>query len=622
MENDKFDIAKTIEQKPFEKYSFAKFFEDWCRKNGAVMPKVISRPTWKRLMESGVIQKSESGEQELLIPQDLTLWEMVGMTEAIQRGTFPNDLEKQKKMAEETEKLGKTFRNAGIYIAQRYHSISDGKEIARALAEELYKYGDALSSGEKTTEALTIEKIAEEEMSSEELDETDKFLAGDSLYVSRQERVIGGSNEEAIRQETLAQFFRAAQKAFCLEKRSESGGLSLPKEEVDPWKKDAPIHSEFLRKIEDTLKREIETSKNQLVDSVFQRGMDLLRTNMPLPGSSKFDSIDRLITFWEKSGASLGDALGIYRMRSELEKIRQTGDIAAVSKKEKEITDKIQQAVSSYRYKEDLDSPSEIIATREINCVGASTLAGSLLSQTGIQYLVGDVPEHSILVVAFSDGKVEWRDMVSPKRNGNITEETLEGNTKDGKPLTVSDIAEFVKNPLSEKVTLDIKGDEYKEKFSWIGEGQRQYLAVFPPAMGHKVQMLDNAGNVLIQLGKEEKDASMRAEYFGKASEDFQQSILIDPKGATSHDGLGDSFFFLHRYEEARKAYEQSIMIDPKNKNPYFGLGNTFSLLSRNEDAIRAYRQFISLADPKEDNHWIDKAEELIKKLETEEGGS
>jgi hypothetical protein len=63
-------------------------------------------------------------------------------------------------------------------------------------------------------------------------------------------------------------------------------------------------------------------------------------------------------------------------------------------------------------------------------------------------------------------------------------------------------------------------------------------------------------------------------------------------------------------------------MIDPKNKNPYFGLGNTFSLLSRNEDAIRAYRQFISLADPKEDNHWIDKAEELIKKLETEEGGS
>ncbi|MCX6738648.1 MAG: hypothetical protein NT098_01180 [Candidatus Parcubacteria bacterium] len=422
MEKNKFDIGGTIEQKPFEKYSFSKFFEDWCRRNGSVMPEIISREKWEKESQTGLIKKKEDGERKLLIPQDLQLWEMVGITEMIRNEAFANDPEKQKRANEEIQKLGKTFRNAGIYIAQRSHSIEEGREIARALSEELYKYGNALLSGKKETEANPWEKIAEEEFEPDSLAETDKFLAGDALYSSRKERVKEGDNEEEIRQQTLAQFFRTANKAFHLEKKSENNELSLPKEQVEPWKKDAPIHSEFLRKIEDSLKREIEKPKTELVGSVFQKGMELLRTGMPLPMSSSSKDIDRLISFWEKSEASLGETLGVYRMKTELEKIKETGDKISISKKEKEITDKIQRAVSSYAYEKDASYPSSAVETKKIDCAVGSMLAGSFLSQVGIKYLVGDIPEHSILVVSFADGTVEWRGMIVSVRNAKITD--------------------------------------------------------------------------------------------------------------------------------------------------------------------------------------------------------
>ena len=307
MDNSAFEIKQTIEQKPFEDSSFTRFFEYWSKENGSITPKVIFREEWKKKAKDGLIQNDANGNKVLLIPRDMRLWEMVGVMETIARDISSNpDLKK-----EAMEKLGKQFRNAGIYVAQRLDSISEGKEIASALAQELYTYGDSLTAREK--KETTLEEMKESELSPEEIAETDRFLAGDSLLASRQERE---GDEEEKRRETLAQFFRVSKTAFQLEKKSETGKLSLPAETKEPWQNTSPIHSEFLRKIEDALKRNIEMPKGEMVDSVFQQGMDLLRTNMPLPESSSFDSIERLISFWEKSEASIGSALGTSRMPS------------------------------------------------------------------------------------------------------------------------------------------------------------------------------------------------------------------------------------------------------------------------------------------------------------------
>jgi len=593
MDNSAFEIKQTIEQKPFEDSSFTRFFEYWSKENGSITPKVIFREEWKKKAKDGLIQNDANGNKVLLIPRDMRLWEMVGVMETIARDISSNpDLKK-----EAMEKLGKQFRNAGIYVAQRLDSISEGKEIASALAQELYTYGDSLTAREK--KETTLEEMKESELSPEEIAETDRFLAGDSLLASRQERE---GDEEEKRRETLAQFFRVSKKAFQLEKKSETGKLSLPAETKEPWQNTSPIHVEFLRKIEDALKRIIETPKGEMVDSVFLQGIALLRTNMPLPESSSFDSVERLISFWEKNEASIGSALGTYWMKSELEKIRATGDIVAISKKEKEITDKIQQAVSLYGYEKEESTPEKAVATKKIDCVMGSMLGGSLLSQTGIKYLVGDISEHSILIIPFSDGKVEWRDMIVPKRNGTLTNEMLEGNMKEEQPLKVEDIAVLTHSPNMESLTIDIKDEDYLKKFPWVrGE---QNLTVFSPERGHKVQVLDNAGNAFVRSGMHQK-----------AIETFHQSLLLEPKDPEAFNGLGNALFYTKKYEEAEKAYQKAIEIKPKDGYPYFGLGNVLMASNRPDDAVKTYQKFISLADKEQDRDAIEIAENIIKQL-------
>ena len=595
MDRSVFEIHKTIEQKPFEESSFARFFEYWSKENGSVTPKTLFRREWEKKAKDGMIQKDTDGNKVLLIPRDMRLWEMVGVMETLDRDISAHPNEKSEAM----EKLGKQFRDAGIYIAQRLDSISEGKEIASALAEELYTYGDSLMAREKKEKETTLEEMKETELSPEEIAETDRFLAGDSLLASRQERE---GDEEEKRRETLAQFFRVSKIAFQLEKKSETGELSLPAETKEPWQNTSPIHAEFLRKIEDALKRTIEIPKREMVDSVFQQGIALLRTNMPLPESSSFDSIERLISFWEKSEASIGSALGTYRMKSELEKIRVTGDIAAISKKEKEITDKIQQAVSSYGYEKEESTPEKAVATKKIDCVMGSMLGGSLLSQTGMKYLVGDIPEHSILIIPFSDGAVEWRDMIVPKRNGALTNEMLEGNMKEEQPLKVEDIAVLTHSPNMKSLTIDIKDEDYLKKFPWVrGE---QNLTVFSPERGHKVQVLDNAGNAFVRSGMHEK-----------AIETFHQSLLLEPKDPEAFNGLGNALFYTKKYEEAEKAYQKAIEIKPKDGYPYFGLGNVLMASNHPEDAVKTYQKFISLADKEQDRDAMEIAENIIKQL-------
>ncbi|MBI2626265.1 MAG: tetratricopeptide repeat protein [Candidatus Nealsonbacteria bacterium] len=575
-EHPKFEIQPVIEQKPFENPAVQSFFKKWCEINDSIEPKVVDRKEYERKAAESIMEKRPDNKQALYIPKDLQLWEMVGVVEAIDRDTFKQKPERQTKKKEKILELGKTFSDAGVYIAKRLNSIGQGKKIAGALAEEFYNYGELLIRGRKTRGKAGIKDIASKNLTPKEVNIIDRWLAGDDLYESRQKKAeqAAGANPqkrndfyEAERRKTLAQFFRVAQKAFGLKQKSGEQLAPAARSRLKPWQSDATFHSAFLRKVEGAIRKQIEAPKRELEGSIFRRGMELLQRNMPfdkLPDWVKNDYLH-----WQGGEKTLREALQIDRLKAELKTVQQSGYVAQISAKEREIADKIQISVSNFQRKSSANNPSEMAANQYINCVGASMLGGALMQEAGLNYLVGNVPRHSILFLVTSDGRVEFRDMLNFQLNEDLADEMIAGKKKDGSPLKVADVMAFSKKPTSEGLMFDINRKKYGE--AWFRKGERQYVAVFEPEYGQQIQVLNNTGNVLDNLG---------------------------------------------RKEEAIEAYRQAIAVDPKYAYPYYGLGNVLKDLGRKEEAIEAYQKFLDLADRQKDDIWMKQAEGRITRLE------
>ena len=282
-----FEIRPTIEQKPFESKAVQAFFTKWCEINDSIQPQIVTREQWDSLKKEGILKKRPDGKQTLFIPKNLQLWEMVGVMEVIDKDTFTAKPKRSSEAKEKLLALGKTFENAGVYIAKRLGGIGE-KEMAEALALELHQYGRSLTEGE-SQEISRIDDIASHNLTPEETEVIDHFLAGDTLYESRMQRVatLPADNQakkdeslEAQRQETLSQFFRVAEKAFALESKSANKELQENPIELKPWQSDTPIHNAFLRKIDRALAKQIETPKRELDTAIFRRGLEKLTSEM------------------------------------------------------------------------------------------------------------------------------------------------------------------------------------------------------------------------------------------------------------------------------------------------------------------------------------------------------
>jgi len=607
----KFELSPVIEQKPFESYATQSFFLKWCDINDSIVPNIISRTEWEKIGLKGILEKREDGKQNLYIPDDLQLWEMIGVVEVVDYDTFAKKPNLRNEKKNELLVLGKTFEDAGVYIAQRLDSINEGKHIAEALAVEFYDYGRSLLGDRKTREGTSLDVIKNNTLTENELTYIDRFLAGNNLYKSRQEKVektlATDSNSrndlyEIERGKALSQFFRVSDQAFKLEEETWLMN-DKPAESLKPWQAHAPIHTAFLNKVQGEIKKELETPKRELFDAIFSRGIEKLLEEMKHRDwrhavNSFFKKFDINLQLEQKK---LIDGLNIDKLKQELDSVRDSEDKTKISSVERKIADKIQTAVSSFPYKSGANNPSEMVEYGYINCVGASTLGGALMREAGLNYLVGDVPEHSILFLVTSDGNVEWRDMLSSSYNGDLTNEVINGSHKDGSPITVSDIIKFSHNPAPEGLMFDINNIEGKNKIKWFKDGDVKYVTLFEPEYGQKIQILYNAGGDLLELKR-----------YSEAVEAYNQVIALNPKHFGVYNNLAVALRHLNRDSEAIKMYREAIKIHPKDSVVYHNLGKLLDDLGRNEESIESYEKFLEVVNRDENKELVERIERMI----------
>ncbi|MFA5830803.1 MAG: tetratricopeptide repeat protein [Candidatus Paceibacterota bacterium] len=580
-EKETFNIKETIHQTPFDSVSAQAFLRKWAEINDGMKIQFLDREKWEEKKEKGSFYEKIGEEAVLSLPDNLHLWEMVGIMEEIDRDTFTEKPEKAKEKKEEMEALGKMIANTAKYISERIHGIGEGKEIAHAMADEFFAYEKLLAHGKKESQ--------ETELSEEENKEIDRWLLGENIADSRLQTIENKEEREKRRMETLAQFFRVTEKAFILENTDLK---QLRKQE--PWKDTTPIHSAFLRKVKQSIRGEAEKPKWEFGGAIFRRGTEGLLKNLERPLSrelvSSFEYYAEKLFGKEIASSIFGEqkklveALRLPDLKKDLEEIRKKGDLAEIAEKEREIAAKIQQATSSFSFHQGMNNPEDIITKKYINCVGASILGGSLFSEVGLTYLVGSVPEHSFLFLLTSDDKIIWFDMLYPEMNEELTDDALAKPAKNENRRRVSDIIAFSKKPSQDGITFDIDRDMFQEKMPFDVERKENYITLFSPKEGGQLQLLGNTSGFFI-----------KNERYEEAIETCKQAMILSPKHPNIYNNLGYALLKLNRNEEAIAEYKKVIAFDPEYSLAYDGIGEALFNLGDISGARKTFEKEISL---------------------------
>ncbi|MGI8419515.1 MAG: tetratricopeptide repeat protein [Candidatus Levyibacteriota bacterium] len=445
-------------------------------------------------------------------------------------------------------------------------------------------------------------------ISKEQTQSVDRWLAGVELYVSRTmaverrltymktdtpKEVLRQQLLEETRRDSLTQYFRTMDKSLHLRSRAHADSAIPLKEKLDkkPWELDESAHEAFIRMSKNKIHRAIETPLSELHSSIMRHGMEQLNKNLGFDrlkdevdaivarqkngeelSSDEEDLAHNLIGVitsferWQDSETTLREGLLIDSLKEELiaarEKAMQTGNLEAVGEKEEEIVKKIQHALSAFPFESGRNNPTDIITEQSINCVGASLLAGTFLSELGINYFVIDQPGHSNILVVRSDDTVYVHDMLYPEAvySQDAVEEKLNGIKSNGEPIKVQDIIVESKHPTGHSLHIRTGHDS---------------LTLHHSSTGHQTQLMFNAAGILTDLGK------------------YHQSVPIlrtivdqDPGNIPALRRLSYGLARMGRQEEAISVGKRAVAFDKNSPDAVYALVDAY-FVARNEQEVK-----------------------------------
>ncbi|RJQ38934.1 tetratricopeptide repeat protein [Candidatus Microgenomates bacterium] len=553
-----FKIKEMVQATPLKDPVVQTFLGEWCRvHDDKVTVQFLPRREWSKKWEMhNIFAALSEGRTSLTLPEDLHLWEMVGVLKLADKDLGQEKSHLQKEQITRIETLGKSFRNSGIYLASRLNCLNEGKTIASNLARDFYSYGQSLLT-EIEPQEINIDEIDRLPLTPQETEEIDRWLAGDDLYHRRHARVesrFSQTNETGVSKESLTEEER---------RRSLQQFFSIAQRALDRMGSQDSADASLIQKVEKNIKDSVEIPAHQLtVNMFFQHGMSRLLHEIGLTNSvSQQTSITIPMELWSKaySEIKLISVFDIEKFKHELEGVKEKPGVTPeeIATKELEIAAEIQKVVSAYDYEKDNQNPTDIIAKRTRNCVGASMLGGALLSEIGIGYLVCDLPQHSITFLVTSDRRVFWQDLLSdPSYNIEIKDQDIEG-------VTVAEIVDFYSHPqmsgLRMKPISDrlLKAIPENTDLAIISDYplEEPYLTAYEPFTGLIIQTLNNTGVNFAKQGSTQE-----------AVEALKLATAIHPRSTLVYEYLGDLLRRLDRNQEAARAYNEALAINPNSE--------------------------------------------------------
>jgi len=243
-----------------------------------------------------------------------------------------------------------------------------------------------------------------------------------------------------------------------------------------------------------------------------------------------------------------GKLFDIKALKTELDYLRTQKNPEVLGKREQEIAKIFQGAISTYAYNETTNHPADILARKEMNCVGASLIGGMLLKEVGITCVLAGGASHSFLIVVTSDDRVFWQDMQDGKEkpelnNQELTKEKMTAINPYNEAVSPLDIVNFANNPTDEGLTFGVDIEHWNKE---------NLITIEPFLYGIERQELINTGFQLTNAGKH-----------SSALEVLEIARQKSPNVADVYLGLAKALRGLGRYEEAIAKCKKALELDP-----------------------------------------------------------
>lgn len=605
--HDYFSLASTINQTSFEGLSHRQFFQTWCEKNDSLIPDFLTDRDWEKRKISKLIERQSDGKKTLYIPYDIRLWEMVAVCSWVDHDTFANQPVLAQKATHELQELGRMFSLTGVYVSKRLAGIEPGQEIARELAQKFYYYGNQLQ-GRDVTEDVRAGQIANQQLTNEDTQAVDHWIAGENVYSLRLKKAQAKISKnpqqevdilETYRIDSLNQFFRVAKQGLA---RRDEGRQDF-------------VPSDFLKKVEERIAWTIETPKRELTNAIFRHGIGKLVHELR---STRFGNrwesalkwyVNDILRMAHRPGfepQSLTYELNLQSLRKTLKQAQKSRNPEKIAKTEYAAALKIQEAISAFPYLSLTDTPQEIIAKQRLNCLGATILGGALMRELGISYLPVSLPGHAIIFLITSNEKVFWFDLIGKKFNTQLIEdEPAKPETKNEPTLT--DIIEFSKHPKIDCLKLDMSSPSMREHFFWLDPGDERYAYLFPPQFGEELMVLGNTAYFLTMFDRYEE-----------AEEMYKVAIAKNPKLPFAYAGLCDVLQKLGKTEDVIRTAKKWLVLDPNDAELYNQLGIAYFARDDFHQAEINSRKAIDL-EPQESEFYRNLLAALLKQKRTKE---
>lgn len=243
-----------------------------------------------------------------------------------------------------------------------------------------------------------------------------------------------------------------------------------------------------------------------------------------------------------------GKVLETAALKAELDSLRAQGDLVALGRREQEITTMFQESISAYTYKGTTNHPTDILAKKEMNCVGASLIGGMLLEEVGIHCVLAGGGSHSFLIVVTSDNRVLWQDMQDGKEkpelnNQELITEKISATSENNAIVSLLDVVAFARNPTEGGMTFGVSIEHWKKESP---------ITIEPFLSGIERQELINTGFQLANSGKHRESLEI-----------LEIAMQKSPDVADVYLGLAKALRGLGRYEEAITKCKKALELDP-----------------------------------------------------------
>jgi tetratricopeptide (TPR) repeat protein len=118
-------------------------------------------------------------------------------------------------------------------------------------------------------------------------------------------------------------------------------------------------------------------------------------------------------------------------------------------------------------------------------------------------------------------------------------------------------------------------------------EKWEEAIAFFHKALALNDQLFsvrNNLGNAYFALGR-----------YDEARREYEAALSLNPSYAKAHNNLGNALVELGELEAAIQAFQSAIALDPFYATPHYNLGALYATMGERENALAALRKAIEL---------------------------